>query len=149
MFTSSALLSQGLNSNHKRERRACVFCGLSNHKSRKYWKVTNPSARKEICKKSKNCFVCFEIGHNANSCTPEKIINVKTVMANILLVFVLLIKINYNPDLITWIILLPIIWQTTKLAFCRKLRSWKSAIYIYKNNLKLMFCLTPVVKVHI
>ena len=26
------------------------------------------------------------------------------------------------------------IWQTTKLAFCRKLRSWKSAIYIYKNN---------------
>ena len=55
-------------------------------------------------------------------------------MANILLVFVLLTKINYNPDLITWIILLPMIWQTTKLAFCRKLRSWKSAIYIYKNN---------------
>ena len=26
------------------------------------------------------------------------------------------------------------IWQTTKLAFCRKLRSQKSAIYIYKNN---------------
>ena len=101
VFTTSALFNQGLNSNHKRERRACVFCGLSNHKSRKYLKVTNPSARKEICKKSKNCFICFKIGHNANSCTLEKIINVKTVMANIILVFVLLIKINYNPDLIT------------------------------------------------
>ena len=36
-------------------------------------------------------------------------------MANIILVFVLLIKIRYNPNLITWVILLPIMWQTTKL----------------------------------
>ena len=71
MFSSLALLNQGLNSNNKNERRACVFCGLSNYKCRKYLKVTNPSARKEICKKYKNCFVCFKIGHNANSCTRE------------------------------------------------------------------------------
>ena len=47
------------------------LCGLSNHKSHKCLKVTNPSARKEICKKMKNCFVCFEIGHKANSCSRE------------------------------------------------------------------------------
>ena len=39
---------------------------------------------------------------------PEKIINVKTVIANIILVFVL-IKIRYNPVLITQVILLPIV----------------------------------------
>ena len=68
MFSSSALLNQGLNSNYRKERRACVFCGLSNHKSHKCLKVTNPSARKEAtkCNKNKNCFVCFEIGHNGN-----------------------------------------------------------------------------------
>ena len=29
------------------------------------------AARKEICKKNKNCFLCFETGHNANSCSWE------------------------------------------------------------------------------
>ena len=71
MFSSLALLNQGLNSNNENERRACVFCGLSNYKCHKYLKVKNPSARKEICKKYKNCFVCFKIGHNAKSCTRE------------------------------------------------------------------------------
>ena len=55
VFSSSALLNQGLNSNHKKERRACVFSGLSNHKPHKCLKVTNPSVQKEICKKNKNC----------------------------------------------------------------------------------------------
>ena len=71
VFSSSALLNQDLNSNYRKERRVCVFCGLSNHKSHKCLKVTNPSARKEICKKNKNCFVCFEIDNNANSCSRE------------------------------------------------------------------------------
>ena len=71
VFSSSALLNQGFNSNHKKEKKACAFCGLSNHKSHKCLKVTNPSARKEICKKNRNCFICFDIGHNANSCTWE------------------------------------------------------------------------------
>ena len=71
VFSSSALLNQGLNSNHKKERRACAFCGLSNYKSHKCLKVTNPSARKEVCKKNKICFVCFENGHNVNSCSRE------------------------------------------------------------------------------
>ena len=44
VFSSSALLNQGLNSNYRKERRACVFCGSSNHKSHKCLKVTNPSA---------------------------------------------------------------------------------------------------------
>ena len=61
VFSSSTLLNPGFNSNHKKERRPCVFCGLSNHKSQKHLKITNPSARNEICKKNKNCFVCFEI----------------------------------------------------------------------------------------
>ena len=50
----------------KKEKRTCVFCGLFNHKC---LNVTNPSTGKEICKKSKNCFVCLDIRHNGNSCT--------------------------------------------------------------------------------
>ena len=48
VFSSSALLNQDFNSNYRKERKACAFCGLSNHKSHKCLKVKNPSARKEI-----------------------------------------------------------------------------------------------------
>ena len=61
-----------------------VFCGLSNLKFHKFLKVTNPSLRKEICKKNKNCPVYFEIGH-MDIYVPNKIINRKTVMVNIIL----------------------------------------------------------------
>ena len=72
VFSSLALLNQSLNSNHRKERRrACVFYGLSDRKSHRCLKVKNSSAWKEICKKNKNCFVYFKIGHNANLCSRE------------------------------------------------------------------------------
>ena len=46
-----------------------VFCGLLNHKSIKCLKVSNPAARKEICKKSTLCFICFDKNHNASAST--------------------------------------------------------------------------------
>ena len=78
------IINQGFHSNHEKERRTCVFCGLSNLKFHKFLKVTNPSSRKEICKKNKNCPVYFEIGH-VDIYVPNKIINRKTVMVNIIL----------------------------------------------------------------
>ena len=33
--------------------------------------ITNPAARKEILKNSRRCYICFEIGHTAHSCTWE------------------------------------------------------------------------------
>ena len=57
MFTDKGKrLNQGFNSNHKKESRASVFCGFSNHKSQKWLKITNRSARKEIFKKNKKPF---------------------------------------------------------------------------------------------
>ena len=123
VFSSLALLNQSLTSNHRKERRrVCVFYGLSNHKSHRCLKVKNSSAWKKICKKNKNCFVCFKIGHNANLCSREdykcKSCNGKhnfsicTFNKNLLQS-----RVDY---LINWVMLLPIIWQTTKLTFCRK-----------------------------
>ena len=31
--------------------------------------MSNPAARKEICKKSRLCFTCFDKNHNASACT--------------------------------------------------------------------------------
>ena len=44
VFSSSDLLNQSPNSNHRKERRVYVVCGLSNRKSHKCLRVTNPSA---------------------------------------------------------------------------------------------------------
>ena len=54
-------------------------------------KVKNPSTRKEICKKNKNCFF-FASKSVIMPIRPHEIVNVKTVIANIILVFLLLVK---------------------------------------------------------
>ena len=56
-------------SENRTNKRPCVFCGLLNQKSIKCLKVSNPAARKEICKKSRLCFICFDKNHNASACT--------------------------------------------------------------------------------
>ena len=53
-------------------------------------KVKNPSTQKEICKKKKIFF--FASKSVKMPIHPHEIVNVKTVMANIILVFLLLVK---------------------------------------------------------
>ena len=67
-FTAFNLLNS---SNRNKNKNACVFCNLKNHKSNKCLRVTEPAARKEILKQNKNCFICFSIGHTAKNCTWE------------------------------------------------------------------------------
>ena len=64
-YSSAALFS----SENRTDKKPCVFCGLLNHKSIKCLKVSNPAARKEICKKSTLCFICFDKNHNATAST--------------------------------------------------------------------------------
>ena len=58
-------------SENRTDKKPCVFCGLLRHKSVKCLKVSNPAARKEICKESRLCFICFDKNHNASACTWE------------------------------------------------------------------------------
>ena len=76
VFSSSALLNQDLNSNYRKERRVCVFCGLSNHKSHKYLKVTNHLHERRYARKIKLALFASK-SVIMQICVPEKIINVK------------------------------------------------------------------------
>ena len=64
-YLSAALFS----SENRTDKKLCVSCGLLNHKSIKCLKAPNPAARKETCRKSRLCFICFDKNHNASACT--------------------------------------------------------------------------------
>ena len=66
-YTTSALHA----SEHSQQsfKKKCVFCNFTNHPSWRCSKISNPQNKRTILKRNGLCFICFEKGHLASSCT--------------------------------------------------------------------------------